>query len=263
MPNKQYTIGEFAAINKISTRMLRHYDKIGLFKPISILPNGYRAYSSEQISVLSRMKQFQGCGFTLSEIESLLHADKETIAAFGKEKQMELSARDRENNSAYLRLSSLLGKQQTNFLNDYAISFTLREEWLLFLGENYVSVDQIEHSFDQLYGILDDIEVTPAGLPLLLAGEMGDAHYRTAVRVNKEMNQDGFTRMAIPQGWYLSTLHFGDYNNIGEAYDRLLCYAKEEKKIIVLPLIEQYFLDRIHTGNPNEYITEVSVKITP
>lgn len=33
MNNGKYIIGEFAAINQVSTRMLRHYDKIGLIKP--------------------------------------------------------------------------------------------------------------------------------------------------------------------------------------------------------------------------------------
>lgn len=39
-------IGNFAKLSRVSTRMLRHYDKKGLLKPTRIDPiTGYRFYS--------------------------------------------------------------------------------------------------------------------------------------------------------------------------------------------------------------------------
>jgi DNA-binding transcriptional MerR regulator len=43
-------IGAFAKLSRVSTRMLRHYDKIGLLKPIHADPiTGYRFYSLDQL----------------------------------------------------------------------------------------------------------------------------------------------------------------------------------------------------------------------
>ena len=261
MQSKQYTIGAFAAINKISTRMLRHYDKIGLLKPVTILPNGYRAYNSEQITSVSQIKQYQSCGFTLAEIGILLHADEEQIIKFVKEKQIRIRLQDTGNNNTYRRLCGLLGEEPPAIENRYTISFVMQEEKTLFLGENTVSESCIEWSFDRLYSVLDSIGATPAGLPHLLSEGMGDGLYRTAVPVKQELFHNGFISRVIPSGWYLSTIHFGDYDSIGAAYDSLLCCADEENRCIAFPIIERYFLDRIHTANPNEFITEVSVKI--
>lgn len=39
-----YTIGEFASIGRVSVRMLRHYDEIGLLRPARVDPHsGYRS----------------------------------------------------------------------------------------------------------------------------------------------------------------------------------------------------------------------------
>ena len=258
-----YTIGEFASINKISTRMLRHYDKIGLFKPVTILPNGYRAYSSMQLEALSQIKLYQSCGFTLSEIQTLLKADEEQIKTLAQKKLSELHTRDLGNNSAYALLSGFLEKQQPAFENRYAFSYTFREEQLWFLCEVPVPEDKIETSFELLYDTLHTLAAVPTGPALLLCGAVKDALYYTAAPIKTEYTHTGFTCKTIAHGWYLSTFHFGSYDSIAAAYDRLLCYAAEHHKNITLPFIERYFLDRIHTLNPNEYITEVSVKLLP
>ena len=263
MQSKQYTIGEFAAINKISTRMLRHYDKIELFKPVTILPNGYRAYSSEQIVVLSKIRQYQSCGFTLSEVGELLHADEEKVMNAVREKQRELRAQDQDADSVYKRLSALLGTPQIAFEYNYVPSFTLHEERLLLVCEAPVSECKIESSFEQLYDMLEAVGASSGGLPILLSEGVGDAVYRTAVEVKRVPSHSGFIFRPLPGGWYLSTLHFGDYGSIGAAYDYLWRYAGEQKYAVTDLFMERYFLDRIHTADSNEYITEISVKITP
>ncbi|WP_353813758.1 MerR family transcriptional regulator [Agromyces sp. SYSU T00266] len=48
-----YTIGEFAAFGRVSVRMLRHYDAIGLLEPAHVDEHsGYRRYSSAQLQRL-------------------------------------------------------------------------------------------------------------------------------------------------------------------------------------------------------------------
>ena len=40
-------IGDFSKLSRVSIRMLRHYDEIGLLKPVWIDPeSGYRYYSA-------------------------------------------------------------------------------------------------------------------------------------------------------------------------------------------------------------------------
>ena len=49
-------IGEFSKLSRVSVRMLRHYDEIGLLPPASIdSATGYRYYSEDQLPVAGRI----------------------------------------------------------------------------------------------------------------------------------------------------------------------------------------------------------------
>ena len=44
------TIGEFSRLGRISARMLRYYDAIGLLRPEYVAENGYRFYDQRQLA---------------------------------------------------------------------------------------------------------------------------------------------------------------------------------------------------------------------
>jgi MerR family Zn(II)-responsive transcriptional regulator of zntA len=66
------TIGQVASAVKVSTDTLRYYEREGLIGPASKTTGGYRLYDSEAVRRVRFIKQAQQCGFTLSEIRSLL-----------------------------------------------------------------------------------------------------------------------------------------------------------------------------------------------
>ena len=66
-------IGEFSKLSRVSIRMLRHYDEIGLLKPVYIDPDsGYRYYGEDQLSMAGRITSLKDMGFGLSAISQLL-----------------------------------------------------------------------------------------------------------------------------------------------------------------------------------------------
>ncbi len=66
-----FSIGDFARHGRLSVRMLRHYDAIGLCTP-SIALTGYRSYGAQQLSRLNRIVALKDLGFTLLQVRSLL-----------------------------------------------------------------------------------------------------------------------------------------------------------------------------------------------
>lgn len=261
--SKKYSIGEFASINKISARMLRHYDKIGLFQPRDILENGYRCYSSEQISTISLIKKYQVCGFTLSEISKLLCANEETIALLAKEKRLQLEEQGTKQAEAINQLLILSGEHSSPLPNEYAISYTQQSERLILCGATPICENEIDDAFEALYSTIELNQIQPTGLPLLLSGlDDENTPYYIAVSVSQKITSDKFICKILPSGWYLSTLHHGGYDSIGVAYDRLLCHAQAHNYQLVTPFIERYFLDCTHAATFAEYITEISIKIT-
>jgi len=68
-----FAIGEFARHGRVSVRMLRHYDAIGLLEPVCVDPaTGYRYYEAGQLSRLNRIVALKDLGFTLHQVASIL-----------------------------------------------------------------------------------------------------------------------------------------------------------------------------------------------
>jgi DNA-binding transcriptional MerR regulator len=67
------SIGDFARHGRVSVRMLRHYDAIGLLQPAYVDGvTGYRSYEARQLSRLNRIVALKGLGFTLQQVKSIL-----------------------------------------------------------------------------------------------------------------------------------------------------------------------------------------------
>ena len=65
-------ISDLAHLARVSTRTLRHYDEIDLFKPTRIDPlSGYREYSVTQLALLNRILALRDLGFSLEQITTL------------------------------------------------------------------------------------------------------------------------------------------------------------------------------------------------
>lgn len=69
-----FTIGDFAEHGRVSVRMLRHYDAIGLLRPAHVDPGtGYRYYRAEQLTQLNRIVALKELGFGLQQVAAILH----------------------------------------------------------------------------------------------------------------------------------------------------------------------------------------------
>jgi DNA-binding transcriptional MerR regulator len=68
-----FTIGDFAGLSRVSVRMLRHYDAIGLLRPAHVDPHsGYRYYTAAQLRVLNRAIALKDLGFTLQQVKTMI-----------------------------------------------------------------------------------------------------------------------------------------------------------------------------------------------
>ena len=85
-------IGEFAKTCNTKISVLRHYDKLGLLKPVYIDRfTEYRYYDKSQTAVFERIGELKKAGFSLSEIKRMLYFPEEADDLFS-EKKAELEA---------------------------------------------------------------------------------------------------------------------------------------------------------------------------
>ena len=66
-------IGDFARHGRVSVRMLRHYDAVGLLRPAQVdRLTGYRSYAAAQLARLNRIVALKELGFTLAQVQEML-----------------------------------------------------------------------------------------------------------------------------------------------------------------------------------------------
>ena len=91
-------IGDFAKACGTKISVLRHYDKLGLLKPLYIDRfTEYRYYDRSQIAVFERIAELKAVGFSLSQIKRMLYTGEDTEDIFSARKaQLERQLRDLE-----------------------------------------------------------------------------------------------------------------------------------------------------------------------
>lgn len=68
-----FRISDFSRFSRVSVKMLRHYDEIGLLKPAIVDPEtNYRYYTADQLPRLNRIIALKDLGFTLDQIAKLV-----------------------------------------------------------------------------------------------------------------------------------------------------------------------------------------------
>jgi DNA-binding transcriptional MerR regulator len=71
-----FSIGDFARLGRVSVRMLRHYDALGLLRPAHVDDrSGYRSYQAAQLPRLNRIVALKDLGFTLEQVGIILDED--------------------------------------------------------------------------------------------------------------------------------------------------------------------------------------------
>src|SRR5512134_1184105 len=104
-----FKIGEFSRLSRVSVRMLRHYDQLGLLTPSQTDPfTGYRYYSAEQLPRLNRIIALRDLGFSLEQIAGMLDEDLSTDQLLGmlKLKRSEVEQQMQEEQARLARLEA-------------------------------------------------------------------------------------------------------------------------------------------------------------
>jgi Cu(I)-responsive transcriptional regulator len=65
-------IGQAAALSGVSAKMIRHYESLGLLKPVTRTDSGYRQYSEAEVHTLRFIRRSRDLGFSMDEIGELL-----------------------------------------------------------------------------------------------------------------------------------------------------------------------------------------------
>lgn len=106
-----FTIGDFANLGRVSVRMLRHYDSIGLLWPARVDEHsGYRYYTAAQLTLLNRVIALKDLGFTLQQVQTLIDekVDPGELRGMLRMRRAQLAAGLAEDNARLARVDARL-----------------------------------------------------------------------------------------------------------------------------------------------------------
>ncbi|MBP2033321.1 DNA-binding transcriptional MerR regulator/effector-binding domain-containing protein [Clostridium algifaecis] len=165
-------IGDFSKIARVSIRMLRHYDQIGIFKPACIDNlTGYRGYSIEQLPKLNRIIFLKDIGFSLNEVKELID---ENISIDEMKEMLLKRQKDLENeiSMAQINLKTVMDRLKTiedeRNIPRYDISIKRTDSYTLASHRTIVPhMNQMGifcyDMYSKLYKELNKMNITPIG----------------------------------------------------------------------------------------------------
>ena len=271
---KRYLIGEVAKLHNISVEALRYYDKEDLFKPAYIdIENGYRYYFAEQFIELTTIIELKTLGFPLKDIKNYID---------NKDIDMTFKVLKEQNNIIQIKineLSSIKEEIQTKLKtiktmnevsdeigriiekniprrNIFSLSGEFKE------NSNY-DIEYIDFSKKEYERFTEFKKEVFLG-------------YNSGVTISKEnlqiKNHTTFNKFFLLtknvigndhllEGRYITHLHKGSYDFLGEIYDKLLKYIDEHGYTILDGSIEIGYIDSVITKNQSEFLTEIQILI--
>jgi DNA-binding transcriptional MerR regulator/effector-binding domain-containing protein len=111
-----FGIGDFASLGRVSVRMLRHYDAIGLLRPARVDPaTGYRYYTAAQLRLLNRVIALKDLGFTLQQVQTMIDekVDSGELRGMLRLRRAQLAAQLADDNARLARVDARLRMIET------------------------------------------------------------------------------------------------------------------------------------------------------
>lgn len=261
------SIGEFSKLAHISTRMLRHYDRIGLLHPSHVgNENGYRYYEQTQLDTLAKIETLKGFGFTLAEIAALLPLPQEVLALHIRV-QITHTSQTMEKMRKSIRLMEQAIAQMEGIepMNEpYSVRIMHCPEQNVISIRKTIPPEQIHALFAELHAEMNRRGLQRTGPTQLRF--LGEEFSYEAMEVEAQavVSAHGPNITTIPACLCAAVVHTGPYETIRSAYDVLGTWlAKHLEYQVCGPVIERFLCDEEMVQNPEEQKTAVLFPVTP
>lgn len=257
------SIGEFSKLCRVSVKTLRHYDQIGLIKPIHTdRQTGYRYYEPQQLNEMMLILRLKSYRFSLQEIKLLIHTDDSNLLlASMREKTAEFE----EELASHARLIEQMRNDMEKIKRRKPIMemnhIVTAEEFRavrLFGVRKMMAIAEFDAAFQSLFGKLFQNGMKPAGPSYAIyRDEENFNHENTDIELAVEVAQTDEKTFLHDPGLCCMTVHRGAYENLHEAYASLGMWMQEHGAKPNGAPFERYRINCEQTDNPENYETDV------
>lgn len=262
-------IGDFSKLSRISVRMLRHYDEIGLLTPeVTDEWTGYRYYSEYQLPAAGRIQALKGLGFSLANIRDIMkqYEDPEIMEQFLLIKQRELEEQHRELDQRLRMLNNMLSwlRKDGSTMNYNVTVKTLPERYVASVCDVIPSYDQEGILWHTLVKETEHLNLQAAN-PCYTLAIFHDGEFKekdVLVEVQKDVtgryeDTEHVKFKTVPPVQFASVTYKGGYDQISQANQAVFRWISENGYEIAGISFNIYHVSPHETNNPDEFVTEV------
>ena len=263
---KYYRIGEISRLYKISTDILRYYDKIGLMSPDFIGENGYRYYSKKQIWKLNNIRNLRNIGVGLEDIKEFLDERNINSANDIIEFQLE-KVEDKIKKLTELKEELTSKLENIEFFKTFkdfnkpVLKFIPKRKFLRSKG-NFKQDWEIDFELKILNEKTEydnDFILTNNEIGATLSKEnFFKGEYLT---FSESFIINDVKGEIIPEGYFLTIVFKGKYDESYKYYNILKKYIEENNLIVIGDIHEIYHIEIHITENEDEFITEIQIPV--
>lgn len=279
-----FRIGEFSRFSRVSVKMLRHYDELGLLTPARVDPyTNYRYYSADQLPRLHRIVALKDLGFRLDEIGVLLDGQLSVEQLLGmlKLRRGELQQQMRETAAQLAQTETRLRQvERAHAAPRYDVVLRSIESQLVAgirqaVGDGGATVTDM---FEELEAYVARHGARSPLPPLMLYHDTEFSEQaedvEVLVPVQQPLPENGRveTRELPGEEQMACLVHTGRYEGLPEAFAVLLNWIEANEFTVVGPTREVYLRfgadqesytlpDAYVTEDDHEFVTELQVPV--
>lgn len=267
-----FKIGDFAKLNKVTVKTLRHYDSLGLLQPENVDSfTGYRYYSASQMPRLNRILALKDIGFSLDEIALVLdkNLDREQIQTILELKHVEISGKISAERERLSRVEALMKicKQEAYVMKYDIVIKTIEPVRVASLRDIIPSYSEQGHLWRELGEHIrkNNTKMVPPCMVIyhdpgykeegvdaeVIEPIIGDLSDTDRIKVKF---LEGVKEMAC-------VVHKGSFQTLHMAYSAISKWIEENDYEIIGSQRELYLKGEWITNDPNEYVTEIQFPV--
>ena len=261
-------IGEFSKLSRVSVRMLRYYDEIGLLKPAETDRfTDYRYYREDQLPTAGRIAALKEMGFSLADIVKILAAydDREQMERFLSAREKELKALSRDTARKLTLLDAARKRLRKEENMGYNISIkTIPERYAATVRMTLPRYEDEGMIWGTMMQETGRMRLTEAD-PCLCAVTYLDGEYKEE---NVEMmawktvkgsypDTEHVKFRTLPEVTVASCTYRGSYTQIVDVYAAVVSWIEANGYEPAGPMFNIYHVSPHETQNPDEFVTEI------
>ena len=267
------SVKDLSEIVGVSTRNIRYYDEIGLFKASGQHDNGYRYYTIEKIEELRLITYLRHLGISINEIK--LHLETRSLEHY-------VSILDQQLQQTRLKIQHLEFLEKRLEKRMQSLSYIHRIEDLGHIKIEHLPSRTILRLDEAISSPLDweiamlKFEKADDMPPSLFIGDIGffvdllkiDQRHPTQftglyLDVSEAHDVNSSLIAELPEGQWLTLCFKGDHFTAPEYYKQILKYASANQLKLDTFALERVLIDHFISSDPNLYITEIQIRVLP